>query len=67
MAEERKDQEDRQEQEERAADLREEIDRLKGRGRADSADREEPPRSPRDFIEERMKELDEAPDGDCEP
>lgn len=39
----------------RAERLREEIERLK-RGDADSADR---PRSPRDFVEERMRELDE--------
>ena len=59
--------EERQEQEERAATLREEIERLKGKGRDDSPEREKPPQSPRDFIEERMQELDEAPDDDCDP
>jgi hypothetical protein len=52
---------DRDAQEKRAERLREEIERLRKGGEDENEDAAEPPRSPREFIEKRMRELDEVP------
>ena len=52
---------DRDAQEKRAERLRDEIERLRKGGEEENEDAAaEPPRSPQEFIEKRMRELDEV-------